>query len=603
MLSCGRMTERDPVAEAEQFDLEQEGWKQRALTSLLWWASAALLATLVFAQYGGLGDHRTTAILALGAVFCIGLAWLSSLSFAFRARLFLLAVGGVCALMLAFAGYVANAFIGFAIVLSMATLLLGRRAGLVSVILLTLSIVGVSALHRAGLVERMPNWAEWIDTTRPETAARVAIVFALGSTAMVVGISYLLGRAEALWRERMRSLERVARDALEKEQLRNQLLVQEAAVRKAQELEILGRLSGSVAHDFNNALLMIFFSLDELVALGNLSPPITEALADIRTAANQAATTTRQLRAFGAQAPGPVSSISVASVVERAVPLLRRVLPRNIELELALAASDSISADEGQVQRVLVNLVLNARDAMPEGGTLTLRTERAANEAGSDGERLVLGVEDTGAGMSDEVKARLFEPFFTTKGAAGTGLGLSGVRALVDAQGGTVSVQSELGRGTRLSVSWPIVDGDVKLPTPGAPELAAGAGISALYVEDDPGVQRAMARALRRRGFGVLEACDAQEGLLLARRYRDPIQVLCSDCLMPGPPIAQLIAGFRDAHPEGRIVICSGYAPEQAAVSFEQVDAFLPKPFSPDAMAETLVNVVRRGGAGTPESA
>jgi CheY-like chemotaxis protein len=205
-------------------------------------------------------------------------------------------------------------------------------------------------------------------------------------------------------------------------------------------------------------------------------------------------------------------------------------------------------------------------------------------------------VRDNGAGMTEEVRRRLFEPFFTTKGGAGTGLGLASVRALVEAAGGHVSVESEQGVGSAVSAYWPLVEASPGTAAHPSQALALdGNGINVLLVDDDAQVRALLARGLKRLGFSVLEAADGNEGLLMARRHRDALHVLCTDCIMPGLPLRELIAGYRDAHPEGRVLVCSGYTSDESGVEPGACDAFLSKPFRVTELAHCLHELAKRG--------
>jgi two-component system, cell cycle sensor histidine kinase and response regulator CckA len=373
------------------------------------------------------------------------------------------------------------------------------------------------------------------------------------------------------------------------------MALREAAYRKAAELEILGRLSGSMAHDFNNALLVIFAAVDQF-SRADVPPELEPAVDAIRSAATQAASATRQLRAFGPHTSHSVANVNLAPAVRRLAALLERVVPSNIEIELDVDDDVGILADEAQIQRMLTNLVLNARDAMRDGGRVILRVKRAATESGAFA---LLEVEDNGGGMSEDVVQRLFEPFFTTKGGAGTGLGLASVRQLVEGAGGQVNVRSRLGVGTTLSVHWPLAEVGVGAAPSTQSAAVSGAGINVLVVDDDAQVRSLLVRGLRRYGFFVLEAGDGREGLLMARRHREPIHALCADCIMPGIPLRELVAGFRESHPRASVVVCSGHAAEEVGFDADMADQFLGKPFQVKELASCIYDLRQRA----PDSA
>ena len=344
-----------------------------------------------------------------------------------------------------------------------------------------------------------------------------------------------------------------------------------------------------MAHDFNNALLVIWAAMNEIAHAGPLPSGAALALRDLKAAADQAAATTRQLHAFGPTAPRRLVELELRPLLERARTMLGRLLPSNIALATEIQTDARLTADEGEVLCVLTNLALNARDAMRDGGKLTFRVRPTApSEASLAGGRacVVIEVVDTGCGMTDTVKGRLFEPFFTTKQAAGTGLGLSSARDLVTAAGGSVKVESTLDVGTTISLFWPVACGS------DAREVARAVSreqrsATVLLVDDDDAVRTVMGRRLTRAGMIVIETSDGAAGLVAARRYKERIDVLCTDCNMPGLPAAELIAQFRALH-HGKVLVCSGYTPADTGLKPGVFDDFLPKPFATDELVARI---------------
>jgi two-component system cell cycle sensor histidine kinase/response regulator CckA len=417
----------------------------------------------------------------------------------------------------------------------------------------------------------------------------VLMIFALITTTIVVAVTYLLRRSEELALEKARSLATLQLEQRERARIAQDLELREAAFHKARELELLGRLAGTMAHDFNNALLVVWSALDEL-GLSDLPAQAQQPLSDIRLATNQAAAATRQLRAFGPTAPPQPSNLALTPLLERAHAMFGRVLPQNIRLSLDVSLDVVLLADEGELLRVLMNLALNARDAMRDGGDLTLRVRvpRAGEPPAAQARTtfVAIDVSDTGSGMSDEVKSRLFEPFFTTKQASGTGLGLASVRTLLEARGGTVSVSSQLGVGTTITLLWPVAVAEA--PRAEAPLLAPSRRpVVVLLVDDDDPVRLVLTRGLTRLGLTVLAASDGESGMTLARRFASNIDVLCTDCVMAGMPVRKLIASFRELH-HGRVIVSSGYAPGESGLSSDDFDDFLAKPFSIADLAERV---------------
>ena len=571
-------------------DDEPRAWRERVLGGLLWTVAAAFLCvspwTIVRHVYG---EGSVWLYIGLGLSVTVAALARRRLSYAVGATVLLTAITIAAANAIVRSGYAPNAFTTASFGIVVATLLLGVRGGLALVLLFTALLGLTPTFHRGDGNMRLEAWVNLHDSANPDSALRVATIFVILSGASVIATAYLLRRGDQLLHERTLSLEQLAREQAEKERVQRDLALREAAFRKAAELEILGRLSGCMAHDFNNALLVIFAALDQL-SHAELAPELREAVDALQTAATHAASATRQLRAFGPQAPTAPAKILLGAAARRLAGLLRRVLPSNVALSLEVEGEPAIVADEAEIQRILTNLVLNARDAMREGGTVTLRVE-PSTLAGAPCARMV--VRDDGAGMTEEVRLRLFEPFFTTKGGAGTGLGLASVRELTEAAGGRVSVESELGVGSSVSVYWPLAAAEPESRARAVPGGSDGHGINVLLVDDDAQVRALLARGLRRLGFTVVEAADGSEALTLIRRHREPLHVLCSDCIMPGVPLRELIAAFRAAYPDGRVLLCSGYAPHDAGIAPGVADTFLSKPFRLDELAARIVELHR----------
>jgi len=580
---------------------EQQLWRERTLRGIalgllpclvavgLWFALVESPVPELFLVFGG-----SSLVLA-------GVAFFESWPFVARTAVMLATIYAPCVFAMIRSGFGPNPFIGFGMIGVAGTLLLGQRVGLALVAGCTLSVAGVGFVHGTHLVERVERWPQMLDSSLPATAVRVVFIFALITTLLVLAVSYLLSRSEELVVEKERSLETLQREQAERERMARDLELREAAFQKARELELLGRLAGGMAHDFNNALLVIWAALDELALLPSLPEGATVPLADLRTAADQAFAATKQLRAFGPMAPRRPSELALTPLLEKAKAVFQRVLPQNIALETELRLDAVIVADEGEVLRVLMNLALNARDAMRDGGKLVLRVRPptpeefalplpelpAPAEAGPASAGVaVIEVEDDGSGMSEAVKSRIFEPFFTTKQASGTGLGLASVRDVLVAHGGRIDVASEPGVGTTISLLWPAVQRSTEHAR--APTTVRREGpLVVLLVDDDDAVRFALRRSLLRAGITVLDADDGASALTIARRHQAPIDLLCTDCVMPGPPVRQLVAGFRELH-AGRVLVCSGYAPAETGLTADVFDDFLPKPFSGDTLVERV---------------
>ncbi len=344
----------------------------------------------------------------------------------------------------------------------------------------------------------------------------------------------------------------------------------EAQFRQAHKMEAIGRLAGGVAHDLNNILTVIQANTEFLKPA--VPPDGLEELQEIGKATKRAASLTRQLLAFSRQqvlAPRLVDPNEVIGDLGR---MLARLVGEDVEIALSLdPGAGYILVDPGQLEQVLMNLVVNARDAMPRGGVISIATARLSPAAAGSGDaatrqaRTAIVVADTGSGIPDEVRARMFEPFYTTKPAGlGTGLGLSTVLGIVEQSGGTVDVQSGLGRGTTFTIQFP------EAPDPvaewrGAPEgqLTAGTSAAILVVEDDPSLRAVASRILRSRGYRVIEARDGVEALDAVARRAPPVDLVLSDVVLPAIGGAELLRRLHETDPELPVVLVSGYTDDE----------------------------------------
>ncbi|HXF96089.1 MAG TPA: PAS domain S-box protein [Gemmatimonadales bacterium] len=382
----------------------------------------------------------------------------------------------------------------------------------------------------------------------------------------------------------------------------------EEQFRQAQKMEAVGQLAGGIAHDFNNILTAI---LGTCQLLERELPPRTPALEDvneIRKAALRAADLTRQLLAYGRRQMLAPKVLDLNAVVSGLDSMLRRVLGEDVELVTTLAPGLwAVRADPGQVEQVILNLVVNARDAMPDGGCLTIATANVEldpptaldHPGAAPGTYAALEVRDTGTGMPPEIRAHLFEPFFTTKEVGkGTGLGLATVYGIVKQSGGFIAVTTEVGRGTSFRIHLPRVESAIPRESAPAPTLAPAAASApargtetVLLAEDEDAVRHLAQRALEREGYTVLAAPDAAGALQAAEGRQAPIHLLVTDVVMPGMGGRELAQRLLAQRPGLRVLYISGY-PGDAVVRRGAISpdaAFLQKPFMP----EELVRKVR----------
>lgn len=383
----------------------------------------------------------------------------------------------------------------------------------------------------------------------------------------------------------------------------------EDALRMAQKMEAVGRLAGGVAHDFNNILTVI--SSYAGLALRGLrgEDPLRRDLEEIRKASDRATALTRQLLAFSRRQVLQPSVIDLNQLLEGVEKMLRRLIGEDVDLRMSPAPDlGRIRADPGQVEQVVMNLVVNARDAMPEGGALTLLTENVElddefvlNHAGArSGPHVMLAVSDTGCGMDASVLERLFDPFFTTKPAGkGTGLGLATVYGIVSQSGGAIWAESAPGEGSTFRVYFPRVDAEVDA-RPAEPRMArppVGAA-TILLVEDDAALRQLAQRILSAAGHTVLEAANGGEALLLCERHGPSLTLLLADVVMPGMSGRELASRIGSLAPNARILFMSGYTDDAILHHgvLEHGTFFLPKPFTPETLLSRVEEVLATRG-------
>jgi two-component system cell cycle sensor histidine kinase/response regulator CckA len=375
----------------------------------------------------------------------------------------------------------------------------------------------------------------------------------------------------------------------------------ETQYRQAQKMEAVGRLAGGVAHDFNN-LLTAILGYSELLMRG-LAPqdPFHEGLSEIYKAGQRAAALTQQLLAFSRKLVLEPRVLDLNAVVADVDRMLRRLLGEDIEFSTVLAAgARPVKTDPGQMDQVILNLAINARDAMPKGGKLTIETANVdLDESYHDlkaGAYTLLAVSDTGCGMDDHVKSHLFEPFFTTKEPGkGTGLGLATVFGIVKQSGGHVAVYSEPGQGATFKVYLPSVTESAD-PVKREPATApSGSGSETiLIVEDEAPLRSLMRTVLQLHGYKVLEAHNGQEALGLIQMHHQPIHLIISDVIMPKMGGRELSDHLAESHPNIRVLAISGYT-DDAIFRHGMLQpgaAFLQKPFTPSALLRKIREVL-----------
>jgi len=392
----------------------------------------------------------------------------------------------------------------------------------------------------------------------------------------------------------------MALDVTRRKSLESQLL-------QAQKMEAIGRLAGGVAHDFNNLLTIIFGSSDVLLEDLSGDYPHRAEVEEIMKAARRAASLTRQLLAFSRRQVLELQVLDLNALVANLEGMLRRLIGEDVEFRTVLTpARGTVLADPGQLEQVIMNLAVNARDAMPQGGKLTIETAVAdldesyaqAHIPVKPGSYMMLAVSDTGIGMDVETKAHLFEPFFTTKEKGkGTGLGLAMVYGIVKQTGGYVWVYSEPGRGTTFKIYLPRVEAAPEPLVPKPAPVSLRGSETVLMVEDEEAVRRLIRKVLETRGYVVIAAEGGAEALRLANAHDGVIHLLVTDVVMPGMSGRDLAQYLGSVRPETKVLYLSGYT-DDAIIQHGVLEpgiAFLQKPFTPQGLARKVRQVLDAG--------
>jgi signal transduction histidine kinase len=413
----------------------------------------------------------------------------------------------------------------------------------------------------------------------------------------------LVRLAPAIERELREAQTRGARKAAE-EALRQS----EEQLRQAHKIEAVGRLASGVAHDFNNILTVITGHSELLLRQLDADDPRRKNAEQIEKAAYRAAALTRQLLTFSRKQVIEPRVLKLNAIILNIEKMLRRLIGEDIEFCTVLdSAAGHIKADPGQIEQVIMNLAVNARDAMPNGGKLTVTTANTTLDKKHlnnfpdlcAGDYVMLTIADTGTGMSEEVKAHLFEPFFTTKPPGkGTGLGLATCFGIVKQSTGHINVHSELGRGTTFKIYFPQVQSALESPRVRImPTEATGGNETVLLVEDEPVVRELAVATLREKGYTVVEAVNGEEGLRMARQHDGKIDLVLTDVVMPVMGGKEMADALRTSHPDTKVLFTSGYTED--AMGHHGVlrpgILFLQKPYMTATLARKVREVLDEG--------
>ena len=402
----------------------------------------------------------------------------------------------------------------------------------------------------------------------------------------------------------------------ERQRAEEALAQSERQFRQAQKMEAVGRLAGGIAHDFNNLLTVIMgYSHVLATELGREHPLYTK-IEETQKAGERAAMLVRQLLAFSRKQPLEPKHLSLNNVVANLEGMLQRLIGADIRLVITLDPGNSqVRADQAQLEQVLMNLILNARDAMPNGGTLTIETAQVELAKSPlyhvdplpPGPYVKLSVADTGSGMDRETQAHIFEPFFTTKEEGkGSGLGLSTVYGIVTQSGGAIDVTSRESHGTRFDIFFPRVSADAHLAS--SPKVSAqpvGGNETILLVEDDASVRILLRDALRKLGYRVIEAKQGLEACLLASQELDRLDLLLTDMVMPGMGGRELAQHLMTIKPELRMLFMSGFTDDVGILAGHErgTSGFLQKPFTPELLARTVRKILDAPSTALPQTA
>ena len=449
-----------------------------------------------------------------------------------------------------------------------------------AVLALSSAVYGLGQIHALG-------WAFWREVAEGQSLLPYYLGFFDVILLVFMGLGMLMWHLEEEHRR--------AEDALV------ELAHSEEGLRQAQKMEVVGRLAGGVAHDFNN-LMTVMYGATDMLALSH--PPGTSEHVHVRSledALSRARGLTTQLLAFSRKQVARTENVDLVGMVRSSEGMLARLLGTDVVLRTQSNDGPQIvRADPAQLSQVLMNLVVNARDAMPKGGQLSVVVSRRSIEDPSARERLgielgsyaSLAVTDTGIGMDEQVREHLFEPFFTTKPAGeGTGLGLSTAYGIVRAAGGAIEVRSELGRGSTFTVYWPLAPEGAM--TPSAVARAEGRSTQAtrtghvLVVDDEGAIRDMLARLLRKHGLSVTTATDGLDALRHIEGD-EPFDLLVTDMIMPGMDGSELIAAARARRPSLAVLAISGYAGDLARRNISADVPWLQKPFSAQDLAAAI---------------
>jgi signal transduction histidine kinase len=575
-------------------------WRAQMLRGVLVTSTLALipaLLTQVWQAVAGTAGVRNGMYLACGAVVATAALTYARIPHAARAAT-MVSIGYMfTAAAIIVEGLTPAQFVAVCTLIVLCVLLYSIRAAFLMLIAIAVVMAIAAFLYQRGLIA--PLNPAHIDAANPFNWLRVGLYTLFPSAVAAVATNYLIAKLQETARAREATL-------IELQSAQTRLL-------HAQKLQAIGQLAAGIAHDFNNTLSVIALEAELLKHRAKNdggTPETTRAAESLLAAAERGTQLSRQLLLFGRVETSERGVIDAVPCVQECVRTLQRLLPTEITVEVELSREPiAVRVHPGELQQIVLNLGINARDAMPRGGVLGIElSERTldARAAGDlhigPGRYAVLTCRDTGAGMDEATLARAFEPFFTTKGIGrGTGLGLTNVWNIAQRAGGAVDVQSERGVGTTFWIYVPRTDAPIAEHLPsGSIRPAARAHETVLVVEDDIRIRALLVTTFADAGYHVLDAGDVDAALGIERAHGGSIDLLCTDVVMPGRPVRELIADFRARHPRTGILVCSGYSEdEQIARGVERGElTHLEKPFTGKALLQKARIALERAARG-----
>jgi signal transduction histidine kinase/ActR/RegA family two-component response regulator len=549
------------------------GWRERVLGGVIGTSITMLIpAWLIHAWQAGHGvvGAASGLWLVLASIVALSALGLWRAPYKLRAGLLVVVGVGVLGVTLLTEGFAPAQCLLVCMLVTVCSLLYSTRAA-AWVLGATMSAMALAAwLYSDGQLTAVPP--DHVDVTQPMNWLRVGLYTAFASATLSVASGYLLGQLRRTLQARNTLVAQLSAEVAERERALRELERTQAQLLQAQKLEAIGQLAAGIAHDFNNTLSIVSLEAG-LLARQQSSSQIKRSAEALLDAAHRGKQLTQQLLLFSRPSgPRTQRSIDGAQVFEECVGALRRLLPSEITFEIDITAGPlGLNLQASELQQIVLNLGINARDAMSRGGTLRLALERrsldepAAVALGlAAGAYVLLSCRDDGCGMSSATLLRIFEPFFTTKGPGrGTGLGLTNVWNIAKRAGGHVTVHSTPGSGTTFVVYLPLCAAPAQTTVETAKHDGWAGHETVLVVEDDLRIRALLVATLADAGYRVLDAPDADAALALEARHQGPIDVVCTDVVMPGRQARDLLAELHARRPLAGILVCSGYSEDE----------------------------------------